>query len=117
MQKHCVLVSGATISKDSTLIESLGNTCNVLTNQHSKKIESMLASTDVDMIVLEPSSEFLKEIEIIKNIKNRYQNLMIILIDGDRELFVQAFRYGVKDIFRKPYRREMILERVNALLM
>ncbi len=116
MRKYCILVSGPLVSNDKELIRALGKTAVVLTNSDNKKIKSIFTASNVDLTILELSKGESNEVEIIKCIKTRFQDVIIILINGDRELFVKAFNLGVKDAFRKPYRWPMLVERVNALL-
>ncbi len=116
MLKPYVLISGPTISADEELINALEKTTVVLREKDNRKIQTFLENKKIDMILLEPSGEQSQKIEIIKNIKHQFHDVKIILINGDRELFVKAFSFGVKDAFHKPYRRQMLVERVSALL-
>jgi PleD family two-component response regulator len=116
MQKRRVLVSGSSVSKDEELINALEKTVAVLKNSDNRKIQSILSTDTVDAIILEMSNEIPDEVQIIADVKRQFKQVKIILINGDRELFVKAFHLGAKDAFRKPYRRDMLVERVNALL-
>jgi len=118
MMKNCILISGSTTAIDTKLVSELQKTATVLTNLDNSNIESIIESTRVDIILLEISKENCSEIEIIKNIKSQYPDIEIILINGgrDRALMAKAFKNGVKDAFRMPYKIALIVERVNALL-
>ena len=116
MPKRCVLVSGPSVSKDAKLINSLQKTTVVLSTGNNSEIVSILATHPVDAIILELSTNMSGEVNVIKEIKSMFAHIKIILVNGDRQLFVSAFRFGVKDAFRKPYRRDMLVERVKALL-
>jgi len=118
MEKYCILLSGSTANNDEELIAELRKNALVLMNSDNNKIESILTTHKIDLILLEITKNNHSEVEVIKNIKNQFPNIPIILIDGngDREVMVKAFDYGIKDAFKKPYKCYLIAERANALL-
>jgi DNA-binding NarL/FixJ family response regulator len=116
MKKRCVLVSGESVSKDAELISELKKNAVVLRNADNTKIETLLRTRKVDVIILEVSSKSPGEVDIILHIKAKFMHVKIILIDGEREVVAKAFQYGVSDVYKKPYRNEMVVERVKALL-
>jgi DNA-binding NarL/FixJ family response regulator len=118
MAKNCVLLSGPTISHDEKLKKELEEFAVVLTSDDNSQIESILRENKVDLIILEMSNANLHEIEVIKIVKTKFPNTEIILVDGgaNQEIVAQAFAFGVKDAFRKPYKTSLIVERANALL-
>jgi response regulator of citrate/malate metabolism len=87
-------------------------------NTDNRQIESIISEKNVDILLLEVLSQNASEIEMIKTVRNRCPDTEIILIDGDadRDLIATAFSYGIRDAFRKPYNRVLIVERVYALL-
>ena len=117
MKKPCVLISGPTAFRDEELVGKLKKNAIVLRNGRNHGVEAIAAKRKIDLLLLEFPHEEPAEIEIIKNLKNRFPALEIILIDGDRELMAKAFAYGVRDVFRKPYKGDLIVERVHALLI
>lgn len=116
MKIYSVLVSGPTVSQDMNLINSLKKNARVLRNGDNRKVESILSSEKIDVIILEISSETPEDVEIIKYAKAQHRQLQFILIDGERELVAKAISYGVRDVFRKPYRGDLLSERVYALM-
>ncbi|MFQ5865746.1 MAG: hypothetical protein ACE5IW_11010 [bacterium] len=116
MENHCIVISGSTIAMDDELTNELQKCGVVLKNSNNSRIESIIRNRNVDLILFEISQKSGAEVQMIKKIKKGCPNLAIILIDGDRELMAEAFSYGVKDAFRKPYKSSLIVERVNALL-
>lgn len=118
MAKNCVLLSGPTIAHDEKLKEELEEFAVVVMRDDNSQIESILGENKVDLIILEISNANLHEIEVIKIVITKFPDTEIILVDGngDQELIAQAFAFGVKDAFRRPYKRDLIAERVNALL-
>ena len=118
MEKYCILLSGPTANNDKELIAELQINTLVLKNSDNKQIESILKAHKINLILFEINKNNHSEIELIKNIKNQFPKIPIILIDGngDREVMVKAFAYGVNDAFKKPYKFNLISERVSALL-
>lgn len=90
----------------------------VLTSDDNSQIESILSGNKVDLIILEISNANLREIEVIKIVKVKFPDIEIILVDGNgnQEVVAQAFAFGVKDAFRKPYQTNLIVERATALI-
>jgi DNA-binding response OmpR family regulator len=118
MAKHCVLVSGRTIAHDQTLREELKEFAVVLTSDDNAQIESILSDNKIDLIILEIASANLQEVEVIRVVKTKYPDTEIVLVDGDanQEVVAQAFAYGAKDAFHKPFKICLIAERAHALL-
>ena len=116
MSNSSILVSGPTIAKDEDLVNKLTKIAEVLRNLQNSKIEAILRKHEVDLILVEILKETASELKLIKNIKSGFPSVAIILIDGDRELMAEAFSYGAKDAFRKPYKSSLVVERVRAIL-
>ena len=117
-KKRCVLISGRSLCDDEELYEALQNIALVMRSQENRQVESMMAKRSVDLILLETSKEHSAGVELIKGITHQFPDTIIIVVDGDadREVIAQAFAYGAKDAFRRPYKRALIIERVKALL-
>lgn len=118
MAKNYVLISGRTILDDEELKEELAEFSVVLTSNDNSQLELILSNNKVDLIILEISSANLYDIEVIQTVKKKFPDTEVILVDGnsDQELIAQAFAFGVKDAFRRPYKTSLIVERVKALL-
>ena len=118
MKEKCVLISGPTIAIDKEFCEGLETYALIIRNSENNQLLQILASQQVDLILLEIMNKYPSEIEIIKEIKTSFPNTIILLIDGNgnSNLIAKAFRYGAKDAFKKPYHSELIEERVKVLL-
>ena len=118
MKKRRVLISGHSLCFDEELYGALQKIATVLKISDNHWLEALLAYNPVDLVIIEIAEENFAELELIKRVKDQFPNTVIILIDGDdgREVIARAFSYGVKDAFRKPYNRDLIVERVKALL-
>lgn len=118
MKKKCVLISGPTIASDQKLGNEIQKYAVVLTNPDNRQLFSILKEEKIELILFEIVKENLADIEFIREAKSNFPDILIILIDGNgnSNLIVKAFQYGVKDAFRKPYKYDLIEERVRVLL-
>jgi len=117
MKKHCVVLSGPTVAKDKTLIKGLEETFLVLKNDDNDHIETLLRSRVVDLVLMEVSASNLSDIELIRNMKAIWRDLAIILVDATgRKLIAKAFEFGVKDVFKKPYKADLLAERSKSVI-
>ncbi len=118
MAEPCILISGPAVSADEVLAEELRQSAEVLRNADNSRIQSILSSRTIDLMIIEVTSTGREDVEQVQLARNRFPGLPIILVDDseDREVTVAAFACGVKDAFRKPYKRYLLAERVNALL-
>jgi PleD family two-component response regulator len=116
MKKPYVLLSGKMISRDTALIAELQKSAEVLSIHDNNTIDAILEARQVDVIILEVAGQNAGEVEIVQRVKSRYPGTKIIFIDGGRKLMGLAFQYGVADAYRKPYKNEMLVERVKVLL-
>ena len=120
MKTKSVLLSGPTIVGDEELLSLLAHGADLLKSSDHSRIESVLRHKTVDLILVEILAGDYMGVEVLKKIRREFKNVPIIVIDcdcdGHRELLAQAFEYGANDAFKKPYRRALIVERVNALL-
>ena len=114
MEKHYVLVSGASIYKDSEIVNELLGV-SVIPNRYRSRIETIIDNYIVDLILLEVTNKGRPEVEIIKNIRRKHPEIDIILL-GSKEALARTLSDGVKDAFRTLYRKDLIVERVNALV-
>ncbi len=117
-KNRCVLMSGRSLCGDQALYGALQKIAVVVKSSANSQIESLMATRPVDLVVLEVSKENPAEVELIKRMKKQFPHIIIIVVDGDqdREVIARAFSYGAKDAFRKPYKRDLMVERVQALL-
>ena len=118
MKKPCALLSGSTICRDDDLVKGLQKCVDVLKNPNNYEISTILGKNKIDLILMEITNHYRpSEIEIIKYIRDNYPKVKVILIDGNgnKEAIARAFAFGAKDLFKKPYKIDLIVERVHAL--
>lgn len=116
MKTSTVILSGPTISRDRRLIDLFNEDMAVISIRRNSEIEVILRRQSIDAIVLEIPDDRSEEVEIIRTTRSQYPRIPIILIGGNRELLAKAVQNGVNDIFKKPYRHDLLKERVSALI-
>jgi len=118
MKKKCVLITGLTIATDIELQSAIQEIAEILISTDNWRMMQIVKTHYVDLILIEVLRENGSEIDFIKDIKINYPGIEIVLMVGknDRELIATAFTYGVKDAFRKPYNRNLIVERIATIL-
>ena len=116
MKTKCILISGSSISKDVQLAHELERIADVLKCSENSEIEKILEKSRIDLILFEIENYKKYKIEIIKKVEHLYPNIKIILITSNRDSIANGFESGADDAFRMPYKRELIVERVAAIL-
>ena len=118
MPKPGVLISGPTISIDEPFIQELQNHAGILKCRLNNKIAAIFETAEIGVLVLEITADSWSDLNIIKTIKRKFPNIEIILINGndDQGVLAKAFALGAKDAFPKSYDRELLVERIQALL-
>lgn len=113
-----ILISGATIANDEALARELQKSARVLRNEDSGNLKTLIAQTSVQLLILELPEQGRTEMEMISQLKQRHPRLQIVVINGNgnSEALAEAFGYGVKDAFRRPYRVELLEERVRGMI-
>ena len=116
MRQH-ILISGSTVAKDDILSNELQKSGTIFKTTDNSQVETILASQKVDLLLMEISHTH-SEVGIIEDVKKKYPDIKIILINGNgvRDVIAQGFQYGAKDAFRKPYKRDLLVERISALI-
>ena len=118
MSKSCVIISGQTIVLDHLLFQGLCRFAEVIHNANNRLLPAILDKHRIDLILFELTCADLAEVKLILQLKNKFPLIEIVLLDDcdDSDLRAQAFAFGVRDAFRKPYKIDLIVERVQALL-
>lgn len=109
-------MSGCSLSSDEALYKALQKIATVVKSLENIQVEAIMVKRLVDLAIIEISKENPTEVELIKRMKKQFPDT-IIVVDGDqdREVIAKAFSYGAKDVFRKPYDRALLVERVKVL--
>jgi len=118
MNKQCLLISGHSIIYNNELTEELQQCIHLLKCKDNTQILSILEKQSVSLVIFEISKTNKNELKILKTILDKFRKIPIIQINGngDNELLVTAFEYGIKDAFKKPFDHELIIERVKGIL-
>jgi len=114
--KKKILISGATLAFDEKLISKLKRTSNVIVNSINNNVLSIIKNTIFDLILFEIDSKNSSDNKILATLNILYPQVKIIVIDGHPSQIAYAFEHGVIDAFKKPYKRELLVERANIIL-
>lgn len=118
MKTHGLLISGTTIVSDRTLAAELSKHLTVIQNTDNAHIKSIVARKKIDLILMEISAAPLLDMEILRHLNKQHPNICVLLVEGDKdsEWIARGLQHGAKDAFRRPYQRQLIVERVLAIL-
>lgn len=119
MKKPTVLISGSTISSDDLLCKEVqSNSVTVIKNSENHLVESIVLKNKIDLILFELDKHSNSEVSIIRRVKNKYPAIEFILINGNgnRNIIANAFAFGAKDFFKKPFNRPLLIEKVKAII-
>ena len=113
-----MILSGPTIIYNEGLFSELFKIAFTIKNSDNQILPTILSDIECDLVLFELSTGSANEFELIKKIKTRFPDIDIVLLDeiDDCECVAQAFAYDIKDAFRKPYKIDLIIERIRALL-
>ncbi len=84
----------------------------------SLKVQDLLLSTHVDLIIMDIKMPRLGGIDLLKNIKERDRSIPIIMITGfpSIENAVLAMKYGALNFYVKPLRLHALLDEISQVL-
>lgn len=84
----------------------------------SMKVQDLLLSTHVDLIIMDIKMPRLGGIDLLKNIKERDRSIPIIMITGfpSIENAVLAMKYGALNFYVKPLRLHALLDEISQVL-
>lgn len=73
---------------------------------------------DIDLVLLDCGFDVRLGLEILIDIKQRFQGIPVLLLsdDGSEELVIDIFRKGARDFIRKPFDLFLLREQISQLL-
>jgi len=118
MKKSIILLWGQSVIFDKQLIKELSKFSEVLLCSEIQPIEMFERIGNACLVLFEMAKEKKADVATLKSLLQIFPNIPFILIDGnsDRDVLIQAFENGIKDAFKKPYKRELVVERVKGVL-
>jgi len=77
----------------------------------------MVIQKKIALLVFELSASWQTEVERLRELMARFKKLCVLVINGNNseEAIVKVFHYGATDVFRKPYNKKLLVERIEAL--
>jgi PAS domain S-box-containing protein len=90
----------------------------VLTARNGSECLKTLNAQNFDLVILDIVMPYMNGIEVLKGIKEKYNDTEVIMITGfaDKDKVVNAFRLNAYDFIEKPYETEEILNTINNCL-
>lgn len=118
MKKPNIFISGPSIIANRKLVNTLQIYATVHCNEDNSRIESIFAKRKIDLLLLEICDQQARDIQTIRRIKAQHPEIEIILVDGNSksEVISAAIHAGARDAFRKPYREDLMVDRILSLL-
>jgi PleD family two-component response regulator len=119
LKNYNIILSGATICNDKELKKSLGKFSTVYTIPQHLQIEQLQQKKECHLIFFEISKNSPNDVDIIRKILKMNPEILSVIIvnNDDTGLIANALNSGAIDVFRKPYKYELIAERVKTLLL
>jgi len=116
--KSRVLICGAQLVQDKVLLRILKPKMDTLSLEKKNRIETSIQAQHIDMIILELPKILKKDLILIQKVKAKWPDIPVIVVEEEesRESVIECFKCGVDDYFRKPYKPDLLAERVEALL-
>jgi len=115
--KPNILLCGGKIARDKMLVKMLLANANVSILRDISQLETTVRKHHIVLIVVELSRSWKKDLAAVHSLKANLPHILIVIVNGggSQEIVIQSFRSGAIDFFKKPYTKELLAERVNAL--
>ena len=118
IENKVLILFGSTLISDHDLILRLRRFFDVIPCEKENKILSICKKRTIHIILIEVSLNR-AIFELLIKLHEKYPDVTIIAIGnkGQSEIAAQAFCVGVRDYFRIPYHRDLLVERAKALVL
>ena len=115
--KAKLIFCGPTLVQDKTLQLLSRKRFDLFLVRANEDLETIVAAEELNLLVLEIGPDWHADLEIIRRLLLQHPGLCVIVIDGNSsdEAILKAFHYGAMDFFAKPYNKELLVERIEAL--
>ena len=112
-----IILCGQLLANDSILLSRLREEFQLILCAKAKNIRSAIRNRGQKIVLLE-IGEGEVELKLLKKIKCGGKKVPIIALGpgGSRDIVVEAFKYGACDFFKIPYNRELLIERIRAVI-
>jgi len=118
-EKPRVLISGGSLSEDINLIKVLRSFAEIVITAVNERAKVIVSTQRIDLVLMEIGKGSMVDVEIIKRIKELDAAIPIVTVfdsEEEQDLIATAFSFSVKDAFRRPYKIDLLEERIKALL-
>ncbi len=116
--KFKILLIGKNIIHDKLLSHSLQKLAHIYSLDSINQLQAYIQNEAVNLVIFEFTDQWKNELELLKQVKELKLQIPIIMINGadSMEATILSFQCCVKDVFKTPYKIELLSERVEALL-
>jgi response regulator RpfG family c-di-GMP phosphodiesterase len=118
LKKYNIILSGPSLSDDKELKNALRKIAKLYENPVQEQIGILLKEFKCHLILFEVSKSNPNGVEILQTIKKYFPETLVLLFvhNNDLNLIAKGIDYGAKDVFKSPYKYELIVERAEAFL-
>lgn len=111
-------LAGKEVTDDWMLIRLLREEFVVSVLRDAEAIHERTLLQSVDLLVLDCSGNPNLAATMPGQLRQRFPHLCLLLVDGglSQQQIARAFREGVKDYFAFPYDRQLLVDRIAALV-
>lgn len=116
--KSKILIFGKSIIKDKSLSRSLKEIGQVKVWDYYKQPDNNFQNVLVDLVVFEFSNQWEEELQLLKYLQSVKPDIPIIVISqaDSMETTIKSLKCGVDDVFKSPYRIDLLQDRIKAIL-
>ncbi len=113
-----ILLCGPTLIQDETLQCLLKGKEKLLLARAYFDLQTLVAGNEeINLVVFEIGPDYRTSLEILRKLLANPNSFKVIVIDGNsQEAIIEALHYGADDVFRRPYDRELLVERIEGLI-
>ena len=116
--KPTILLCGRMLTRDQALLTKLRADADISHAATVSSLDSQLLAKDITLIVCELSEAWQEELETLESFMLLSPKMMSVVVCDSESVstVTRAFQAGAKDCFSKPYRADLLAERIKALL-
>jgi DNA-binding NarL/FixJ family response regulator len=114
---HQIVLFGSGIAQNRLLRTRLKDVASVTIASEIQQLYHTLDHFHPDILLFEISKDSPRPLQTLKQITMRYPDIRVLALNGsdDRCAIAEAISCGVCDVFRQPYRYDLIVERIKNL--
>lgn len=118
MLKKTIILFGPGIIRDKELLSELEFIASLRTTADIEQLMSDIDHHEPDILLFEMIAETIQHLPAIKKIRSTHAPVKTLIFSRieDRAHVATAISYGACEVFHQPYRLDLRVERITALL-